>query len=575
MSSSSIHFYTLASASLAAVAVVGLTALQTDAVSRKFLRPDRLQHKRHAEYRYRWTNALQKAKLQLQFFCAGKTTDARVAEEEETMSLKLITETEQLQVLIQLLLQRKPQRNNNAVTSSSTNTPTIGPVRIGKLGTDPRLKDHPSQCNELFLWLYEGTSTIYQVPLRTFATLLADAFDRKITNTTFAFVSDASSGVGSDLILQLVQATKTNTVHIVRQPLWMAFVAVIAEQQLLEANVLERLIFGLCRLEALQANFEATTILVTLPGQSTTSILLPLLQTVFPDDRHVFSYATCTQSVEYALAQRKAYPRAVMPTSLDHAVSLHDPTLLHSTPLLLSLSKNTNVMKKYLPAQKDLPLTQADTVEAWMAAVDAFLMLKEDERKNGYLPFVLRLDYLLNNKSLDGDSSSLPSDKKSDRYWCLLAVLQYVLGARSRGIPDEQVDAALSVLRDFQAPTDDTTALAPLEKKAISNVVFQHKLILIENKILKDTVQPREHWTLKAAAKAGCACCLPEEDENANDMGALTSKLDAFAAQTRQAQEQQQSSSSGSPFAPVKKMNGGYVDGKTTFAFDPSKFTGM
>jgi hypothetical protein len=96
---------------------------------------------------------------------------------------------------------------------------------------------------------------------------------------------------------------------------------------------------------------------------------------------------------------------------------------------------------------------------------------------------------------------------------------------------------------------------------AVEDCVFRHKSVLLGTKTLKDTVLPTQHWTLKAASKAGCSCCAPEEvDED---------ELKYFAAK-RAAED-----GVDELFALSKPPRGKptYVDGKVAFAFDPSKFT--
>jgi hypothetical protein len=100
--------------------------------------------------------------------------------------------------------------------------------------------------------------------------------------------------------------------------------------------------------------------------------------------------------------------------------------------------------------------------------------------------------------------------------------------------------------------------------------VFCHKGILIETKTLPDTVQPAEHWTLRAARRGGgCACCAEEEEiermvagwddgDGGDDGGGGREERAGTTAPLRQ---------------PSKPASTGYVDGKTTFAFDPTKFS--
>ena len=535
-------FLPLLSMGLAVVSVVGLASLQSDRVSQRILIPDRLQDKRHSEYVYRWSHALEKAKIQVQLCGAGGTTDTQFAQDEELVNTTFLSTLEEVQELVETLVKGS---NSSGV-----------PVRVGRIGTDPRMKP-----NELYLWLYQGRSNIYHVPLRTFGILLASAMDNILSKSTFCFVADASAGVASRLVVDLIQAsTDVSTVGFVLEPLWMVHFAVIAQQRLLGTSVLERILFGLCRLEALAQQQTTTTtttnrspqlqqhstVVLTLPGQSTTSILLPLLQKVFPDDRHVFGYAGCCQTVDYANTRRTAYPRAKVPDTMQEALHFTHP-VSYTTPLDRSLSQSATSLnsKPYLASIRQLPLHHADVVESWMSTVNAFLTLKEEDKSNDYLPYVFKLEYLVTEG---------PLTQGSDRYWTLLSLLQYMLGSRSRELPPEQVDAAVSWLQDYQPPASGGTSLSATDKKAIQNVVFQHKLILIENKTLLDTVQPRQHWTLKQGVKAGCSCCGPEDEDEEEEEDQWARK-----------EEDQQITKT------AQRL--GYVDGKTSFAFDPTRFS--
>ena len=408
-------------------------------------------------------------------------------------------------------------------------------LRVVRMGKDTKLSS-----TEFFLWLIsEASLQVYQVPLTSFTTLLRTAFERQITSTTFCFVSDASANVASRTVVGLVKAAKVAGVHVVEEPLWMAALAAIVEHNLLSASTIEAVLFSLCRLEA-QAASQPSTLVITVPGQATTALLLPLLQKVFPDDRHVFSYTGCIRTVQYATQARQSYARAKVPTTVNEALSFTNPVAV-TTPIYRTLHKSANVMQPFRKSLASLPLALADTIETWMGAVDAFLMLKEEEKVNGYLPYVFKLDYVQNGSL----------DKEKDAYWCVVSLLQFVTGSRTRAkdLTEQQLDAAIAWLRD------DQQTVTPLVKyrKTIEDTVFCHKRILLENKTLLDTVQPTQHWTLKQAIKAGCSCCAPEEDEE-EDMGALTSKLAAFKN------------------AGLKPASSGYVDGKTQFAFDPTRF---
>ena len=559
MSSHSSSWIPLATAGVAGVAVVALTVLQSDACSRSILPAEQLATKRRTEYNYRWTTALQKAKLQFEYYVAGGNVNGSKAAEEVLLRTTLVTEESEMQDLVNQILSKKEPTD----------------LRIVRLGKDDKISP-----TEFFLWLIRDDSNgdddasnanitfstessntepkkkkarrgscediIYQVPLTKFTALLSAAVEQQVTSTTFCFVSDASANAASRTVVGMVQAIKSPSTQVVQQPLWMAALAAIVEHNLLSAATAETVLFSLCRMEAQRfSSKECTTLLITLPGQATTTLLLPLLQKVFPDDRHVFSYTGCVRTVQYATQARQSYPRAQVPKTLDDALSLNNPVTV-TTPIYRTLHKSANVMKPFLGSLARLPLAVADTGETWMGAVDAFLMLKEEEKKNGYLPYVFKLDYV--------QKGSL--EKEKDAYWCVVSLLQFVTGSRTRAkdLTEQQIDAAISWLKDHNQTTTTNLPTLPVNCKLVEETVFQHKRILLENKTLLDTVQPTQHWTLKQAVKAGCACCAPEDDEDAEDMGALTEKLAAFKN------------------AGKKPVNGGYVDGKTSFAFDPTRF---
>ena len=128
------------------------------------------------------------------------------------------------------------------------------------------------------------------------------------------------------------------------------FAALVGER-VISREKMQRILFGLCRMEALRVRYQvgkcgplsvltfcflhlltlglfagdAKTVLFTIPGQAVTPILLPLLQAAFPEDRHVFGYQSCIESVERAMSLRSGYKRATVPASLEEAVSYSGP----------------------------------------------------------------------------------------------------------------------------------------------------------------------------------------------------------------------------------------------------------
>jgi hypothetical protein len=549
---------TLAASAVAAVGVLSLTALQSDACSRLVLTPPQLQAKRCSEYQYKWQQAMDRANLQLQYCWAGGVSQFD-AETEQIMTDIFLQEAEIIDFIEQTLL----------VAAHEMVVGRIG-IMEGNAGAAS-----VNFNKEYYIWFYrmnKSTSRIYQVPLGLLGRLLADRLERSVTRTTFCFVADASSGAAVETLVDLVHCSgKASTVLTVREPLWMVVLARLVEQRVLAPETLSKCVFALARLEALKVQ-DQDTVLITVP-QAIVPVILPVLQQVFPDDRHVFAYTGCIPAVQTALYYRRAKaPRAVVPDHMSQAVRFTNPVAITTPMSSTVLSKSTNVMEPFARALQALPVRMADVTETWMAAVDAFFIIKEDETKNGYLPYVFRLDYMVQKPTTTTTTAAddhVVVDATSDCYWSAMSLLQFVTGSRSRQVTSETTDAVLSWLRDIHnaknAKAESSISVSARHQTSIENCVFQHKLILIANKTLKDTVQPAQHWTLKAAAKRGCACCAPEdedEDDTTNQVGASGGDFAMNSTVT------------GILDIPSKSKgnNINYVDGKSTFAFDPSKF---
>jgi hypothetical protein len=549
---------TIAASAVAAVGVVSLTALQSDVCSRLVLTPQQLQAKRGRSYQYTWQQAMTKQDLQLQYCWAGGVQHYD-NETEQIMTDIFLTEAEIIEFIDQTLI------------------PSVTEMVVGRIG----LMEASPNNKEYYIWFYhmnQSTSRIYQLPLGMLGRLLAARLERSVTRTTFCFVADASSGAAIETLVDLVHAgAKSSSVRTVREPVWMVVLARLVEQRVLATETLDRCVFALARLEALKVVPGQNTVLMTVP-QAVVPVMLPVLQQVFPDDRHVFGYTGCIPAVATALEQRAVTPRAAIPDHMSEAVRFTNPVATTTPMNATALTKSTNVMEPFAKALQALPVHMADVTETWMAAVDAFFTLKENEKKNGYLPYIFRHDYIA--KKADITTTTATPEKmvvsaNSDCYWSAMSLLQFVTGSRSREVTSETTDAVLSWLRDIRNPKNTKTAIAvsPRHQKSIENCVFQHKLILIAHKTLKDTVQPAQHWTLKDTTKRGCSCCAPEdedEDEDnpsgggASDRAAMNGTAGAGIL-----------GNSSMPLASGSGSNGSninYVDGKSTFAFDPSKF---
>ena len=146
------------------------------------------------------------------------------------------------------------------------------------------------------------------------------------------------------------------------------------------------------------------------------------------------------------------------------------------------------------------------------------------------------------------------------------------------------MDAGREFLKDYNRDHQEISSIiSETERTAIENCVFQHKGILIGNKTLKDTVLPKQHWTLKQASRGGCSCCDPdpfeeEMEEKQEEFRVPSSRLsvagvDVSPQVASTAVESIQIFATATKRDPAtSQTNLGYVDGKRSFAFDPTKF---
>ncbi len=331
----------------------------------------------------------------------------------------------------------------------------------------------------------------------------------------------------------------------------MSMLANLSSQKIVSQGDLEQVIFGLCRLNAWEIRDQVgdnRTVVFTLPGQSSTAELLPPLQAAFPCERHVFVYDGCIDSTARGLRFLRSSvtmdDKQKLPLSMPKKISVTTPiTQLKTVPKISALLT-------------PFSYSQAGIIEAWFSSVDAFLQLKHNEKKNGYTPFVCRLGFLLSQVGRLGNGSVDQSQL------ALTNVLQYMTGSRSRLLKSGVLEEARKILEKIRDKDEKEGEIykgivGESVKEAIEAFAFAHKGILIENKTLMDTVQPQLDWSLKAAKKlTSCACCMPgqgdeeEEEDEENDSEKINEKKSKSASQ-----------------APL------YVDGKTTFAFDPTRFS--
>jgi len=368
-------------ATVAAASVASLAIFQTDRVSQWTLTPTRLLAKRRQEYDYRWKTAVEKAHLQLDYYLAGGSdkfnTDPEInlkkctyldnPEEEDSLVKRIVDETSQTRFTI---------------------------LKIDRDPSDPH--------GEFYVFLMgeeEGYETaFFQAQLISFCSKLRLAFEKQSTSTVFCFVADASSGKASHLLETLMKEAKMG-VTVISEPLWMTTVARLGGAKIYSTKELETILFSLCRLEAwkIREQVEVShTVVMTLPGQSTVAALLPLVQSVFPKDRHVFAYDSCMTSVARGMEASSSLHRGTLQTELKTICSrLSQNPIRYTVPLptTLPLTKSIGGLTEALA---HVPIAQAGVLESWMSSVDAYLRLKDEEELNGYAPYVLKLSHLTN-----------------------------------------------------------------------------------------------------------------------------------------------------------------------------------
>ena len=345
---------------------------------------------------------------------------------------------------------------------------------------------------------------------------------------------------------------------LVQQPEWMANLALLHKE--FDPSNLQQIIFAFSRLDAWRVRDqvgEARTAVFTLPGQGTTSILLPILQKVFPCERHVFLYDGGIDSVS------RGVTLALTCSGRERTYHSIPFSPIDPMPCIDELAK--------------LPLAKAELVEAWMSSVDAFLKLKHSEKKSGYVPFVCRLGFIMSQVG------QLGNGKVDQSELALKNLLQYMTGSKSssralkEAVLENSKGAMLHVRsKEIEGAKRRTGNLSEYERGVVEDCAFAHKGILIENKTLMDTVQPKVEWSLKAAKKmTSCACCIrgpgeEESDEEEEEGDKSESGTEgARAGKGSDAAKDANASSTANP------STNNYVDGKSMFAFDPSKFTGM
>lgn len=536
------HVTSIVVGSVAATVCMSLILIQMDAVSRRVFSAERLCTKRQKDNRFRIGRAI------ASHICTVyKYIDNEYGSHDALAKCKhpvLVQNEDDMDGLVtEIMAGRNP-------------TPLIVGITVDLIPEDRDSTEwllhlaFPQECPDGNI---QGYERIVKTPLVKFTIKLAHKFEEKLNSNTLCFVADASSGFGTHVLGKIVEHCQAGLV-LVKEPAWMTTLAYLAEQNLIAEAKMELVIFGLCRLNAWAERKilgDSRTVVFTLPGQSCTAALLPFLQRVFPCERHVFTYDSCTDSVARGLFLRRHNHIPLDNLNEGHFLPIAMPRAITATTPISSLHN----LKDYRKSLAKLPYNQADTIEAWMSSVDTFLTIKSEESTNGYYPFVCRMGFLTSQIGLLGNVETDLSDL------ALINVLQYITGSRSRVMRKEVVDAAKSALLDARNCLPGDT-LRKDDRLAIEACVFVNKGIIIGDKMLLDTVHPKIEWSLKAARKVtSCVCCMMGESEIEEDEGGSYSGSN---------NRKHVSVDNGVVLTQTK-----YVDGKATLAFDPSQFTGI
>jgi len=198
-----------ASAVVAITAVVGLSVAQSDQFSRRALAPARLQAKRLQEYAYRWEQSVEKALMRAQIYLAGGVDAQLVSssqQQQEHLSKAAPSKVWDEQGLTDLITEwmqqdKKLQKEQQGLGKGSTPFPQI-------LGFS-----REEDSREILVELYHTQSGSFELPLIKFGMVLAEILDATLTSTALCFVADASAGLGSQLVADLLDASKAGVVR--------------------------------------------------------------------------------------------------------------------------------------------------------------------------------------------------------------------------------------------------------------------------------------------------------------------------------------------------------------------------
>lgn len=202
-----------ASAIVAITAVVGLSVAQSDQFSRRALAPARLQAKRLQEYAYRWEQSIEKALMRAQIYLAGgvdaqlvSSSQQQQEQQSKAAASKIWDEHGITDLITEWMKQDKKlqkEQGSSPGNKAADNTPF--PQILGF--------SREEESREILVELCHPKSGSYELPLIKFGMVLADILEATLTSTTLCFVADASAGLGSQLVADLLDASKAGVVR--------------------------------------------------------------------------------------------------------------------------------------------------------------------------------------------------------------------------------------------------------------------------------------------------------------------------------------------------------------------------
>jgi hypothetical protein len=155
----------------AMVCVAAIPVLQSDSVSRQLLSPPKLQAKRKATYRYRWEKFTTKELLKTLQTMGGDDNLVLLVQEEE---------------LREFIVDRCMKGQGNP--------------KILCVGVDEQLP-----TREVCVWIWmQDDGIMYQASMKKFGLLLADIMEDTMSTTALCFVADASGGLGTKLVTNVL-----------------------------------------------------------------------------------------------------------------------------------------------------------------------------------------------------------------------------------------------------------------------------------------------------------------------------------------------------------------------------------